>query len=372
MSKALKINKGVEESILYLLNQLLKSGKISGVFALNRLSENKSGSSISYSLITSTDALANVTALYPIMPRNAGGLVSFLTQKGAVPKPVAVVIRPCEARALIELVKRNRGNLENLFIISSTCGGVFPTKMTVNGGLANDVPSYWKALNNDETPQGLRRACLSCSEFVPYNADMTVIVAGGKDLDKQGQIFLNSEKAEELVGDIKLDGKITDQDLPTESLDAIRSTREAHKKGQFEEMGVGSLELKGMVDIFGKCIGCRGCRTACPICYCELCTFETEKAQSKLSITELNRKGGLRMPPGTLYFHMIRIPHVSISCVGCGSCEDACPMDIPLSTIFRKVGEDVQGVFEYLPGKDIEEEIPIKTFELDEYTEVED
>jgi formate dehydrogenase subunit beta len=58
--------------------------------------------------------------------------------------------------------------------------------------------------------------------------------------------------------------------------------------------------------------------------------------------------------------------------VGCGSCEDACPSNIPLSMIYRKVGEDVQEVFNYLPGKNLEEEIPIRTFELDEYTEVED
>jgi formate dehydrogenase subunit beta len=58
--------------------------------------------------------------------------------------------------------------------------------------------------------------------------------------------------------------------------------------------------------------------------------------------------------------------------VGCGSCEDACPVDIPLAIIFKKVGEDVQAKFNYMPGKNIDEEIPIKTFEIDEYTEVED
>lgn len=80
----------------------------------------------------------------------------------------------------------------------------------------------------------------------------------------------------------------------------------------------------------------------------------------------------MRIPPGTTYYHMTRLAHVTISCCGCGSCEDVCPVDIPLAAIFKNVGENVQGVFNYVPGKDLEEEIPIKTFELDELTEVED
>jgi formate dehydrogenase subunit beta len=372
MVKVLKMNKGVEESILDLLKHLLESGKVTGVFALKQLSESKTGEAISYSLITGKDAIAQVNALYPIMPRNAGGLVSFLTQKGAVPEPVAIFVRPCEARAFIELVKRNRGDPENLFIISSTCGGVYPTKMTVNGGLSNELPNYWKAMKDNDVPQGLRSACKGCTEFVPYNSDMTVKVLCGGDLDKECEIFLNTSKAEEFAKGKSLDGEIIEQELPSKELDSVREIREKYKNEQIESLGVDSLSLKGMVDVFGKCIGCRGCRTACPICYCELCTFDTQNAQSGLSAKELTRKGGIRMPPGTVYYHMTRLPHVSISCVGCGSCEDACPVDIPLWTMFRKVGEDVQELFNYVPGKNLEEEIPIKTFELDEYTEVED
>jgi formate dehydrogenase subunit beta len=372
MAKILVMNKGVEESVSYLLKHLMESGKVKGVFALSQLTENKSGQAISYSLITGKKAIKNVNALYPIMPRNGGALVSFLTHKGSVPGDVAIVIRPCESRAFLELIKRNRGNMENLFIISSTCGGIYPTKMSVNGGLADALPNYWQAIKNNKVPEGLRSACLGCTEFVPYNADMTIMTVGGGNIESECQIVLNSTKAEEFANDNKLDGKIKEQDLPLELFDSVRKTREVQKKEQTKEMGVGSLNLKGMVNLFGKCITCRGCRTACPICYCELCTFDSQIGQSKPSLKELNRKGGTRTPPGTVYYHMTRLSHVSISCVGCGSCEDACPSEIPLSMIYRKVGEDVQKVFNYLPGKNLDEEIPIRTFELDEFTEVED
>jgi hypothetical protein len=86
-AKVLELNKGVTESISDLLKHLLESGKVKGVFALNQLSENKAGEALSYSLITSKDAITNVAPLYPIMPRNGGGLASFLTQKGEISGP---------------------------------------------------------------------------------------------------------------------------------------------------------------------------------------------------------------------------------------------------------------------------------------------
>jgi len=87
---------------------------------------------------------------------------------------------------------------------------------------------------------------------------------------------------------------------------------------------------------------------------------------------ELKKRGGLRVPPGIVYFQIGRLDHITISCVGCGACEDVCPVDVPLSIIFKKVGESVQKMFDYVPGKNVEEEIPLVTFEEEEFTEVED
>jgi len=366
MTKVLKIKKGVEEGVQELLKHLVESGKVKGVLTLKKLSENKSGDAVAYSLITSKDLAGEATPLYPVMPRNAGGLVSLFTQKGEVPEPVAIVLRPCELRALVELVKRNRGNLKNLFIISSTCGGVYPTEMSVTGELEKELPKYWDSIKKNDIATGIRNVCQGCVEFVPYNADMTVAVVGGGGGDCE--IYLNSDKAEEFAKGAN--GQVEDKEMP--NIDGVREKRATARDKIYKDQDLGSLNIEGMVKVFGKCIGCRGCRTACPICYCELCTFDSESTQYKIPEKELDRKGAVRIPPGTVYYQMTRLPHVTISCVGCGSCEDACPVGIPLGTIFKKVGEDVQGVFDYVPGKDVAEEIPIKTFELDEYTEVED
>jgi formate dehydrogenase subunit beta len=368
MTKIINMNKGVEEGIRSLLKHLLESHKVEGVFALKRLPENKSGNAVAYSLITDADAVDDSVALFPVMPRNAGGLVAHLTQKGEVLDPVAIFVRPCELRALVELTKRNRSNLKNLFIISSTCGGVFPTKMMINGDLKKNISGYWSALNGNQIPENIKSTCRGCEEFVPYSADMTVMVLGKDNIQKECHISLNSAKAEEFADG--MEGEITGQNAPLDVFKHIRTSHKKEKKKRYDEIGLGKLDLNGMVHVFGKCIGCHGCRTVCPICYCELCSSSIQNQHYKLSEKELKRKGAIRIPPHSILYHMTRLLHVSISCVGCGSCEDVCP--VPLGSIYKKVGEDVQGVFNYLPGKNLEEEVPIKTFEIDEYSEVED
>jgi formate dehydrogenase subunit beta len=43
-------------------------------------------------------------------------------------------------------------------------------------------------------------------------------------------------------------------------------------------------------------------------------------------------------------------------------CEEACPMDVPVFRLFKATSEQVQALFDYKPGRDLEEEIPISTF----------
>ena len=220
MTETLRIEKSVKDGVLHLLRHLLESQKVGAVFALRSLSENKAGNAMEYSLITNVDALDDSSALFPIMPRNAGGLLAQLTQKGEVPLPVAVFVRPCELRALVELAKRNRSNLKDLFVISSTCPGVFPTKMMINGELKKNISGYWDAIKRNKTPKNIKSTCRACTEFVPYNSDMTVWVLGQADIHKECHVSLNSTKAREYANG--MDGEITDEMQPSDALEKIR------------------------------------------------------------------------------------------------------------------------------------------------------
>ena len=90
---------------------------------------------------------------------------------------------------------------------------------------------------------------------------------------------------------------------------------------------------------FQKCIKCYGCRNVCPVCFCQECSLEHE---------ELVATGTL--PPQVPIFHLVRAVHMAGRCIDCGLCEDACPMDIPLRLLYRKVNEIVVNLFGYESG----------------------
>jgi ferredoxin len=90
---------------------------------------------------------------------------------------------------------------------------------------------------------------------------------------------------------------------------------------------------------FDKCIKCYGCRDICPVCFCKECGLEHP---------ELISTGSL--PPENPIFHLVRAVHMGGRCIDCGLCEDACPADIPLRLLYRKVNGIVEDEFGYETG----------------------
>ncbi len=126
--------------------------------------------------------------------------------------------------------------------------------------------------------------------------------------------------------------------------------------------------MDGLLAEFSTCVRCHNCMVNCPICYCKECIFRTATFDhdSQLYYQWAERKGTVRMLPDTLLFHLTRLNHMVSSCVGCGLCSDACPADIPVATVFRSVGQKVQALFDYHPGRSLEEAAPVQEFREDE------
>jgi formate dehydrogenase subunit beta len=128
--------------------------------------------------------------------------------------------------------------------------------------------------------------------------------------------------------------------------------------------------MDGLLTEFSACIRCHNCMINCPICYCKECIFRTPtfEHESQLYYQWAERKGTVRMLPDTLLFHLTRLNHMVTSCVGCGMCTEACPVDIPVGTVFRAVGEKAQAIFDYHPGRSLEEAAPVQEFREEELT----
>jgi formate dehydrogenase subunit beta len=359
MTKLLSIGRGAQDGLKELLKILLENHKVKGVVSLRKTGED---GSISYGLVTNPDDIESTVPLFPLMPVNFGKQLSRLTLVEAPTEPIAVVLRPCELRAFVELVKRAQGSLDNILFISSTCGGVYPLQMAVEGNVEEHLPQYWKAVEQGELAPSTRLACQACEYFVPHTADIVLSLLSNKGIDKETMLFLNTEKGEDIVEGIA--GKLAEGELANEAIEQIQSKRKAEKAKLSDEVELKNLGIDEITKTFSRCIGCRNCSAVCPACYCHVCFFQTETSEHERAYyeRELEKKGCMSMHSDTILYHLVRLFHVSISCTACGQCSDVCPANIPLWAISLKTGEAVQRTFDYLPGKDIEDGLPLTTF----------
>ncbi|NQT24900.1 Coenzyme F420 hydrogenase/dehydrogenase, beta subunit C-terminal domain [candidate division KSB1 bacterium] len=363
MSKMLTTDHGADKSVVDLLRFLLDTEKVSGVLTLRKT--NTSGS-LDYGLLTRSQELDRAVPLMPVMPANAAQSLSLITP---TQKPIAVVVKPCELRGFVERIKREQGSLDNVLTLSPTCGGVIPLDTYIKKSKDNLTKDYYKQVKAGEIPESIRPTCKACEYFVPMTADITVSVVGEQNLDSKCRFILNSDKAVSMTEGF---GSVENGDLDAKILDDHLKKREKEKKALFESIKFKQDGLDGMIDVFGKCIGCHGCSRVCPICYCLLCDFESRNFDQNVSLfeKELEQKGALRLPPDTLFFHLGRMSHMSFSCVGCGQCTDVCPADIPVASVFKKIGENTAALFDYVPGKDVNEDIPVLVFKEEEFKEL--
>jgi formate dehydrogenase subunit beta len=280
-------------------------------------------------------------------------------------------------RALIELVKLQQASLDNLVTLGIDCLGTYEVteyaRLRSEGGDGSGPSSEeLKAASEGEIVpvEGyeFRAACQICEYPVPAGVDIAIGVLG---VDTETRILLDMgpEIGKEVLEKLGLEeGEAPARDETVAKLVAEREKARDEAFGDFRER---VNDIPSLVAQFSTCISCHNCAQACPICYCKECIFETDtfRHPSDRYLMWAGRKGAARMPSDTLLFQLTRMNHMVSSCVGCGMCESACPSDLPLALIFRAVGEKVQALFEYLPGRSLEEELPVATFKEDEFPE---
>ena len=362
MSTILKIQGDANDGVRAFLRHLLENQKLDAIIALG-----KTGDAINYLFVTDSEKMNDIFPMMPVMPQNAARLLSQLTRSGPLPGKVGVMLHPCELNAFVELVKREQAVRDNLIFISPVCGGVLTFESYKEENIEEILPDYWKTFAKRQNYFDIRRTCAACEQFIPVNADITVIPT-----ENGCELYLNTPTAEELAKGAP--GEITNGKMDEASFGALSKTRKAAKEKLFEQVKIEDFGIKGLIATFGRCIGCHGCSSVCPICYCGLCAFQCKDNEFTPAIfeSELSKRGAMRVPPNTVFYHLGRIAHMGISCIGCGMCSDVCPADVPVSSIFMNAGQKVQAVFDYLPGKSFDEPVPLSTFIENELTEVED
>jgi formate dehydrogenase subunit beta len=223
-------------------------------------------------------------------------LVTYLhnfkhSPRRGVPVPkVAVVVRPCDARAVNLLLHEQQIERQNVKVIGIACAG-------------------------SEVEGEPRQACQSCHERVPVIYDVLV-----------------------------------EPEQPVDALDVQDDYADIAEMDNWTPQE----RLEFWLQEFDRCIRCYACRQACPGCYCFECVSEQVDPHWTSIAMEV---------PEKYFFHLMRAFHLAGRCVACDACEAACPMDIPLSKLNRKLAKEVEALFGYRTGDDPETAPPLATFD---------
>jgi len=374
-TSALRVeNDNIVLSIQNFLKSILNLEDIEAILApLHK----KSNNHIMPTLVSDPALLEDADPLAPDFAINAAKLVSKLTHK-PMGKKIAVVLRSCEIRALIELVKIKQASLEDLFIIGIDCLGAYtnrdlaqvtasdPTGLTqrfCENVLAGKKPPI-------EGGPELSSACRACEYPVPENADL-LIGLFGEDIKKQLLLSALTEKGKAVLEKLSY----PESDSFSERgkiISEVISSRIEFRDKMFSAVHEATNSLEKLSDYFSGCINCYNCRVACPVCYCRECVFNTDVFDHDpfQYLQWARRKGAVKMPADTSFYHLTRLTHISLACVGCGQCSNACPNDIPVMDLFKYIGSITQAAFEYEAGKDINQPPPLSVFKEEEYLDV--
>ncbi|MDP2920407.1 MAG: Coenzyme F420 hydrogenase/dehydrogenase, beta subunit C-terminal domain [Dehalococcoidia bacterium] len=332
-----------------------------------------SGTNVVQALISDPSHVDQADVFAPVMPVNSAKILQAMTRLTPVDRKTAIVIRPCEMRAVVELIKLKQIQPANLLFISIDCPGAYSTK---------DYPKFAaeKKTSDDFVKAGfrwaedaqLRAGCQICEYPYPLTADITIGMLGLEP----GQLLLiadtpRGEEALKTAGFTLETDSATAQKRQAALARFVPEVKERRKKF-FEKTKEEIGGIEKLTQVFATCIKCQNCRAACPVCYCRECVFvsPTFELESEKYMRQAVKKGGIRMPADTLLFHLTRMNHMANSCVGCSACEEACPNDIPLLKIFQLTGAEVQELFDYVPGRNVEEPLPAAAFLEKEFQEM--
>jgi len=355
----------VKEAINLFLKDILEKNLVSALLVPREVPPKDN---VVQSLVTDFNEVKEANVIAPVLPVNSARIISDMTKVSSPKSLVGVVLRSCEIRALVELVKLKQISLDNLLIIGVDCLGTYSVndyQDLCKQGISPRDELLKKFKQEKQNPK-LREACQVCEYPVPFNADL-VIGLIGVDFEKNILLQSHSERGKKILE--KFPYPKFNQSKKREEFVSKYISRKIEKRDALfsqTKKEIGGWER--LLSVFSTCINCHNCMRVCPICYCRECFFEspTFEFDSEKYLGWAKRKGSIKMPTDTTLFHLGRMSHMATSCVGCGVCEQACPSNIPLLKIFKTVSHNVQEIFNYVPGKNLEELLPLTTFKEDE------
>lgn len=247
-------------------------------------------------------------------------------------KKVAVMLKGCDSRSVGQLVAEGLLKRDEIHIIGFGCDGVI------------DV---------DKVAAKLKDVC-EIGEVKAYR-------------EEGGDIVLDCPEGEVRLAKKDVTANKCSRCLYPNTLDADTFIGEKKEPVVTEDdyadlAALESLSLEERMAFWEKemsrCIRCHACRSACPMCVCRNHCVSESREPHWVSQADSTRD--------KMFFQIIHATHLAGRCTGCGECERACPMGIPLLLLKRSLSRQVEQLFSYRAGVDTEGTPPLLTFTLEE------
>jgi formate dehydrogenase subunit beta len=359
----------INEALKEFFSDLLEQDVVQALFLPMKQPD---GVMVMHTLVRDPKRLGRIDPLAPVTPTSAARLLSSLTFK----KPgyrIAAFLRPCDYRGYLELVKLKQADLDQILVVTTDCTGRVEPKdflgLVARDGDNTALEFHKKSTAGDDTLP-LLQACRACEHPVHSGADISLRLLG-VNLEEEVILCAQTDKGGAAVEG--LDFNSTEE--PRGRADALKSlveARTAERDAMFKEYEDRASTFSALRDTLKTCINCYNCRAACPVCYCRECVFLTDtfRHDPEQYLRWAKKRGQVKLPTDTAFFHITRMLHISTLCVGCGQCSTACPMDLPVMELFRTAANKTQARFEYEPGKSPDEPLPLSVFEDKEFQDL--
>lgn len=262
-----------------------------------------------------------------INPFIVNNLAVFLTE---LQGRVGIVAKGCDSRSIVSLIQDNKVAREDVVIIGIPCPGLIDlSKIELATGKYRDEL-------DDIVREGDRVT-------VRFDSEERVLPTEDVLFDNcLGCEFTTPQEYDILLGE------------PSPAVPNLAASRK-----NIEQLEGMSSEEKWdfWKNEFSRCIRCYACRNVCPACFCKRCFVEESEPQWVLSVP---------LWQDNLIFQVIRNIHVAGRCTDCGECERACPVNIPLRSLTKRMYELVDDLFHYKAGMDKDAAPLLTAYELEE------
>ncbi|MDH7511771.1 MAG: 4Fe-4S dicluster domain-containing protein [Clostridiales bacterium] len=259
-------------------------------------------------------------------------------------RPVGIFVKGCDSRAIVVLLQEKFIDRNDVYILGISCekGGVVdehklarklegkkPKKIEL-GDKGQLVVTTANRKAEFPVEELLAERCLECRANFPVISD---IMSGEKIKRTVEKPFGSVEKMER---------------MPKE------------ERWRF---------WKEQLD---KCIRCYACRSVCPMCYCDECVVDSINLAVSADTTAEEKADKVKWiqrsaeSSENFVYHFVRAIHLAGRCIDCGECERACPLDIPVRFLNKKLEREAKELFGYEVGFDPAQPSLVSSFRDDD------